>query len=129
MSSETHDIGPAEVNTQKIALIGVGGALATFFFIALAQFFFYFVRERIDQGKGNAEPVQQAVERVAAQKGKLVEGGRWIKKEEGRAAVPLALAMDLTVAGKRAKAPPVPPAAAPATVPLPNANPGANGKK
>ena len=128
MSSETHDIGPAEVNTQKIALIGVGGALATFFFIALAQFFFYFVRERIDQGKGNAAPVQQAVERVAAQKGKLVESGRWIKQDEGRAAVPVELAMELALAGKRAKAPPAPAAGAP-TAPMPQAKPGANAKQ
>ena len=119
MSSETHDIGPAEVDTQKVALIGIGGALATFFLIVLMQFFFHFVSARIDlEKKGVAEAVKSAESKIAGQRERLVSDGRWINKDAGVAAVPIGVAMELAVAGVKPVAPPpVPTPAAPKAEP------------
>jgi hypothetical protein len=123
MSSEDHDIGPQEVNTGKVALIGAVGVLTVAVLIVLTQFYFYAVASRIALDQQVDAPSKKTQGEIAAQRSQL-EDYRWVDQKAGTVAVPIGRAMELALTGRRAPGGPATPA------PMPPADQGkASGKQ
>jgi hypothetical protein len=85
-----------DVNTPKIALIGVVGALVVFVMIVALQVWFYHLQEIEIYKKDISQTPEEISSLLAQQQGQLY-GYRWVDAKKKIAAVPIDVAMKLVV--------------------------------
>ena len=107
---------PDEVDTPKLAVIGVVGTIIILLIVFAVQVLYYYWNRQLNVAE-NVQHKDQALARYEAEQAEKLHRTAWIDQKTGKVVIPIERAMELTVRDMAAGA------AAPAAAPAPAAQP------
>ena len=86
---------PDEVDTSKIAVWGVVGAVAVLLIVFVVQIFYYELSHDIEQQHNDS--TNQALARYYAEQNEKLHRTGWVDQSAGKVSIPIERAMELTL--------------------------------
>ena len=104
---------PDEIDTPKLAVIGVVGTIVILLIVFAVQVLYYYWNRQLDVAE-NVQHKDQALARYEAEQQEKLHRTAWIDQKTGKVAIPIERAMELTVRDLGAAAATTTPGAPPA---------------